>query len=90
MRATAAVLILFALVVALFGVYYFWTGYVDTRTIQTVFQQIAHGAAATALFVLACASLLGALAALLENVADEIETTRFQMQDEFQRRRYGK
>lgn len=90
MKMTAAILVLFALLVCLPALYYFWTGFVETGGIETVWQQIAHGVAATALFALASVALLAAAVVQLERLGDEITTTRHQLQDEFHRRRYEK
>lgn len=86
MKALAATLALFALLICLPALYYFWTGYVETSGIETVWQQIAHGVAATALFAFALVFLAAAVVAALEHMANEQEMTRRRLEMEYQKR----
>jgi len=86
MKALAATLALFALLICLPALYYFWTGYVETSGIETVWQQIAHGVAATALFAFALVFLAGAAVATLEQIGDELVAARQRWETDYHRR----
>lgn len=89
MRTLAALLVLLALLASLAAGYCLWTGFVVTASVQTVFQQIALGVAATALFAFALVFLAGAIVAALEHMANEQEMTRRRLEMEYQRRSSG-
>jgi ABC-type multidrug transport system fused ATPase/permease subunit len=86
MRTLAALLVLFALLASLAAGYCLWTGFVVTASVQTVFQQIALGVAATALFALALVFLAGAAVATLEQIGDELVAARQCWETEYHRR----
>jgi len=58
------------------GGYYLFTSFVDTSGIDTVWQQVAGGTAATAFFALAAGFLLAALVMMVFAMLREVEALR--------------
>ena len=85
-KTTVMVLVFFAVVLSISALAYFWTGFVDTGGIDTVWQQVAKGAAAAALAGLALVMLLGAGLMLLSALLSEVERVRLRVGEELRRR----
>ncbi len=79
-------LVVLAVVFSIGALAYFWTGFVDTSGIETVWQQVAKGAAAAALAGLALVMLLGAGLMLLGALLSEVERFRLRVGEEYRRR----
>lgn len=85
-KAVVGTLVFFAVVLAVSALGYFWTGFVDTSGVETVWQQVAKGAAAAALAGLALVMMLGAALMLLSALLSEMRLFRSAVAGEFRKR----
>ena len=73
MKNTVGLFSVLAVLSGLAGLYYLFTSFIDTSDVETVWQQVAGGTAATAFFALAVAFLLGALIVLASRILDDLD-----------------
>lgn len=70
-----------ALVFGLMAAYYAWTSFIDTSNLETVWQQVAGGTAATTFALFSVAFLLCMLIGLLWDVKRSLDALRYEIQE---------